>query len=75
MANNVELLGWVATGVIVLSFTVKDMRRLRIMNSVGTLLWLVYGEMKGDYPLVVVNALILGVHLNWFKEARGRKTK
>ena len=71
----VDILGWVATGVIVLSFTVKDMRRLRIMNSVGTLLWLVYGEMKGDYPLVVVNALILGVHLNWFKEARGRKTK
>jgi len=71
----VDILGWVATGVIVLSFTVKDMRRLRIMNSVGTLLWLVYGEMKGDYPLVVVNALILGVHLNWFKEAKGRKTK
>ena len=71
----VDILGWVATGMIVLSFTVKDMWRLRIMNSVGTLLWLIYGELKGDYPLVVVNALILGVHLNWFREARGRKAK
>ena len=71
----VDILGWVATGVIVLSFTVKDMWRLRIVNSVGTLLWLVYGGVKGDYPLLVVNALILAVHLNWSREARGRKTK
>jgi hypothetical protein len=71
----VDILGWVATGVIVLSFTVKDMWRLRIVNSVGTLLWLVYGGVKGDYPLLVVNALILAVHLNWFREAGGRKTK
>jgi hypothetical protein len=71
----VDILGWVATGVIVLSFTVKDMWWLRIVNSFGTLLWLIYGGLKGDHPVLVVNALILIAHLNWFNSRRREGSK
>ena len=38
-----EILGWIATAVVLLSFTIHDMRRLRLMNMLGCLLWIGYG--------------------------------
>lgn len=66
----IDILGWVATGVIVVSFTVRDMWWLRIVNSFGTLLWLIYGGLKEDHPVLVVNVLILIAHLNWVNRWR-----
>lgn len=62
----IETLGWVATSVVLLSFFFKDMLKLRVVNSTGALLWLIYAFMKVDYPLVVVNGAILLIHSYWF---------
>ena len=67
----IDILGWVATGAVVVSFTVKDMWKLRAVNSLGTFLWLIYGGLKQDYPLLVVNILILLAHADWFRKQRG----
>ena len=70
----IDILGWVATGAVVISFTVKNMWKLRVVNSMGTLLWLIYGGLKGDYPVLVVNILVLLAHADWFrKQERGRR--
>jgi len=66
----IDILGWVATAVVVISFTVKDMWRLRIVNSIGTLLWIIYGALKQDYPILAVNAMILMTHFIWFDRKR-----
>jgi len=71
----IDILGWVATSVVVISFTVKDMKRLRIINSTGTLLWLTYGGLRLDYPLLSVNALILIAHLVWFDAERRKGSR
>ena len=68
----IDILGWVATGTVVLSFTIKDMWRLRVVNGLGTFLWLIYGALKQDYPLLVVNILILLAHADWFRKQKGR---
>jgi len=62
----IDILGWVATGVIIASFLVKDMLMLRTINTVGTVLWLIYGALKQDYPVMVVNLLIVTTHVIWF---------
>ena len=66
----IDILGWVATGAVVVSFTVKDMWQLRVVNSIGALLWIIYGGLKQDYPIVVVNAMILIAHFIWFDRKR-----
>ena len=62
----IEILGWVATSAVLLSFLFKDMFKLRIANSTGAMLWLIYAYLKSDYPLIAVNAAILFVHGYWF---------
>jgi len=61
-----ELLGWVATGLILVSFAVKDMFLLRTINAWGAMTWLVYGLLRQDKPLIFVNLAVLVIHSIWF---------
>ena len=61
--NGIELLGWVATGVTLISMMVKDITLLRVINSVGCILWIGYGMNRGDYPIILVNGTILVIHI------------
>lgn len=61
-----EILGWAATLLILVSFTVKDMFWLRVINAWGALVWLIYGAFKYDKPLIFVNLCVLVIHSIWF---------
>lgn len=61
--NGIELLGWIATGVTLVSMMVKDITLLRVINSVGCILWIGYGMSRGDSPIILVNSTILVIHI------------
>ncbi len=61
-----EILGWIATAVVLLSFTIHDMRRLRLMNMLGCLLWIGYGFILMINPVIFVNVSIFIIHSYWF---------
>lgn len=63
MINWIEVLGWVATGVTLISMMVKDMILLRVINGVSCILWIGYGIQRGDTPIILVNSTILVIHL------------
>lgn len=65
-----EILGWVATAVVLLSFTVQDMRKLRMVNLVGCLLWIGYGFILMSKPVIFVNISIALVHSYWLIKNR-----
>jgi len=62
----IEVLGWFAAGLVVVSFLFKDMFKLRVTNFSAALTWCVYGFLKEDNPLIVVNVLVMSIHLFWF---------
>jgi len=61
--NWIEGLGYFATVVTLVSMMVKDMVYLRVINSVGCLLWIGYGLMTESIPVLMVNTIILGIHI------------
>jgi hypothetical protein len=61
--NWIEGLGYFATLVTLVSMMVKDMVYLRVINSVGCLLWIGYGLMSESIPVLMVNTIILGIHI------------
>jgi|LauGreDrversion4_2_1035121.scaffolds.fasta_scaffold433425_3 hypothetical protein len=61
--NWIEGLGYVATIVTLISMMVKDMVYLRVINSVGCLLWIGYGMMSESIPVLIVNTVILAIHI------------
>ncbi|MEY3539206.1 MAG: hypothetical protein RL188_623 [Bacteroidota bacterium] len=65
-----DALGWVATAVVVGSFAIQDVRKLRIANTMGSLLWIAYGFLKQDNPVIFVNISIVLMHTYWFIKNR-----
>ncbi len=62
----IELIGWIATAGTLLSFAVKEMWKLRLINSIASMVWIVYAVLKSDYPIIVINASVILMHLYWF---------
>lgn len=59
----VELIGYIATVFILASFATSDLKRLRVLNSIGAILWIVYGVIQGAQSIMVANIIILGLQI------------
>ena len=62
----IETLGWIATAIVVGSFGIQDQRKLRMVNMSGSILWIGYGFLKQDNPIIFVNISIMVMHTYWF---------
>jgi hypothetical protein len=66
----IELIGWIATVGTLSSFSVKEMWKLRLINSIASMIWIVYALLKADYPILVINTSVILMHLYWFYKNR-----
>jgi hypothetical protein len=58
----IELLGYLASAVIIASLTMRSFVWLRIVGLVGAVMFAVYGLLVEAIPVVVTNAVIIGLH-------------
>lgn len=64
----IELVGYAASILIAVSLTMTDMLKLRIINSIGCLMFVMYGLNVGAYPVALANAIIIIINIyNLFK--------
>lgn len=66
----IDALGWIATAVVVGSFGIQDVKKLRLVNMFGSMLWIAYGFLKQDNPVIFVNISIILMHTYWFIKNR-----
>ena len=58
-----EWVGYLAMSVLLISFMMKNVIKLRIINSVGCLFFVIYGVMISQYPIVITNLAIILINL------------
>lgn len=59
-----EWVGYLASLVLMASFIMKNVNTLRIVNSTGCLLFVIYGFMlETSWPIIISNGFILGVNI------------
>lgn len=59
-----EWVGYLASLVLMISFLMKNIITLRIINSIGAILFVVYGIMLViSWPIIITNTFILGVNI------------
>ena len=58
-----DWIGWLATAIFLGSYSCKDQARLRRIQAVAAVLWMVYGVILHAVPIVVANLLVAGVAL------------
>ncbi len=61
--NPVEWIGYAASILIVISLTMTSIIKLRIINSIGCFLFVVYGIYVKAYPVAISNAVIIVINI------------
>ncbi|MFY8138771.1 MAG: uroporphyrinogen decarboxylase [Flavobacteriales bacterium] len=55
-----EIVGYIASLFVLVSFLMKDIKKLRLINSVGCMLFVVYGILLNfSIPIILTNTAIL----------------
>ena len=61
MMQNVDLIGWIATAVFLVSYFTKGPKGLRRVQGIAAGLWALYGVMIHSLPVIVANILVASV--------------
>lgn len=65
--TGVEYIGYLASLMVLISFTMKQVKNLRMINMVGCVLFVLYGFLMPSFriglPIIIANTAIFGVHL------------
>ena len=67
----IDIVGYLGTLIVILSFMCKDMITLRFVSILGCVVFMVYSIFKGDVPILLTNIAIIAVNIYWLiKEYR-----
>lgn len=62
----VEIMGYLASLGVLVSFTMKNVQKLRVINTIGCLLFVIYGFMmpslRVGLPIIITNAAIIAIN-------------
>jgi len=63
-----KYIGNAASLAVLISFLMKKMRPLRIVNIIGCTLFVTYGVLLGSIPIIITNAAICCVHVYYLSK-------
>lgn len=66
-----ELIGYIASFVVLISFLMKQMNKLRIINLIGCFLFVIYGVLLHySIPVILTNTVIIIINVYYLIKAR-----
>ncbi len=71
--NMVEIMGYAASIMVAISLTMKDIKKLRVINFIGCALFAIYGSMIGAWPVVATNGFIACVNIYFLTKMQQQK--
>ena len=60
--STTEWIGYIASVGVLLSFLMRDIKKLRIVNSIGCIFFIVYGILLESIPIIGTNIAIVGIN-------------
>lgn len=72
--NFIDLIGYAASGIVLISFLMRDIKWLRIVNTLGCAGFISYGMLLSpiSWPIIITNAAIVAI--NVFYLSRPKKS-
>ncbi len=59
----IEVLGYLGTLFVMLSYFSKDMVKLRNFSIIACVIFIIYAYFKSDTPIIITNIMIMGVNI------------
>jgi len=69
MEELTDYIGYIASGVVLLSFLMRKMLFLRIVNTIGCVFFIVYGILLGQAPIIITNAAIVLINIYYLSKS------
>lgn len=73
--NFTDFTGYLASFLIVMSFVLKDVKKIRIVNFFGCAFFVIYGILSGNgiwekmlWPIIIPNIILCGIQLYQLKK-------
>lgn len=68
-----EIIGYIGTILVLSSFLMKEMKKLRIGNIIGSSTFIIYGILLQSIPVIITNVFIVLINAYYlFKEHKAR---
>ena len=61
--NNNELIGVIATAFIILAFLQKGEIKIRLFDTVGAILFVIYGILINSFSTVLLNGILIAIQI------------
>lgn len=61
--TSIEIWGYISMIVVVISMMMKDIKWLRIINSISCAMFIVYGLLIVSYPVVILNSIVILINV------------
>lgn len=59
----IEVWGYLSMVVVLVSMMMKNIKKLRIVNSVACSMFVIYGITHQAYPVVIMNILVICINI------------
>ena len=63
MENILEVISWIATGFIIVSFLINDILWLRAVSMLGAMLWFIYSVFTNQPSLLFLNGVLIVIQI------------
>lgn len=70
MSTIYEIIGYIGSALVLISFMMVSVYKLRIVNMLGSLFCVVYGLLIGAYPTVVMNVALVCINVYYLLKMR-----
>lgn len=60
---DIEFVGYIASAFTIISLTCEDIMNLRILNTIGSSMWVYYGIKKNARAVIVANVLVIFIQI------------
>ena len=74
MNNYTEYIGYLASLLVLVSFLMKNMTYLRLVNTLGCLVFIAYGALLPSIPIIITNAAIVLINSFYLLKIRKKTT-
>jgi hypothetical protein len=61
-----DIFGYIGMAIVLFSFTMNDVAKLRLTNLIGSIFWILYGWGIDSTPTIIVNTAVVMIHSYWF---------
>lgn len=70
MENSTEYIGYIASAIVLLSFLMRKMIYLRIVNTIGCAFFILYGILLGSIPVIITNVAIVIINIYYLTRTK-----